>query len=65
MDDFGITATATALSQAKTAEAVQTAVLKKAMEIGAEGAMALIQAATQTAQAVNPPNLGNNIDLFA
>lgn len=61
MDDYGIAATATALSQAKTAEAIQTTVLKKAMDIEAEGAMALVQAA----QTVNPPNLGNNVDVFA
>jgi hypothetical protein len=43
---------------------VQLAVLKKAMDIQAQGAMQLIQAAAQVIPN-NPPNLGNQVDVFA
>lgn len=70
MDSTGIAALATSMSQTQIADSVQTAVLKKAMEIGAQGALQLIDAATQavpqvTPAAVNPPNLGNVVDVHA
>jgi len=68
MDVSGIAAAATQLSQNRTANDVQIAVLKKAMDIQAQGALQLVQAATaQSAQSVsnNPPHLGNAIDTFA
>lgn len=65
MDDYGIAAAATTMSETRTAEAVQLSVLKKAMEIGADGTMALVEAATQATPPVNPPHLGNNVDVFA
>jgi hypothetical protein len=65
MDTLAIAALATEMSQARTANAVQLSVLKKAMDIGAEGAMQLVQAAVQATQSVNPPHLGNSVDTFA
>lgn len=64
MEVSGIAAAATELTQAKTADAVQVAVLKKAMDIEAQGAMQLVQAASQVISK-NPPNLGNHVDTFA
>ena len=43
---------------------MQLAVLKKAIDIEAQGAMQLVQAAVQ-ATPTNPPNLGNSVDVFA
>lgn len=65
MDTLSIAALATDLSQAKTAQAVQLTVLKKALDIEAQGAMQLVQAAAQAAPAGNPPHLGNRVDTFA
>lgn len=60
MDVTAISATATAVAQGTTADAIQVAVMKKAMAIEAQGAMQLVQAVTN-----NPPHLGNRIDTFA
>lgn len=60
MDVSAIASLATEMSQNQTAQAVQIAVLKKAMDIEAQSAMQLLEAVPS-----NPPNLGNNIDLFA
>lgn len=65
MDVLAIASLATQMSQLATANAVQLAVLKKAMNVEAEGAGQLVQAAVQAIQAHNPPNLGNVIDTFA
>ena len=59
-----IAASATALSQIQTGNAIQIAVAKKAMNLQAQGAMQLVQAAAQVAVS-NPPNLGNTINEFA
>jgi hypothetical protein len=64
MNVTGITASATAMTQAQTAAAVQMSVLKKALELEGQSALQLVQAATQTG-AGNPPNLGNRIDTYA
>jgi hypothetical protein len=64
MDVTSIAALATQLSQTKTANDVQTAVFKKALDINAQGAMQLIDAASQAGRA-NPPHLGNQVDTFA
>lgn len=63
MDVSGITEIATNLARGKTTEAVQLAVLKKAIDIQAQGAMQLVQAASQVVYN-NPPNLGNQVDTF-
>lgn len=60
MDVSSIAATATAMSQGATTDAIQVAVLKKAMDIEAQGAMQLVQAIAN-----NPPHLGNTVDTFA
>ena len=64
MDITNIAALATDMSQARTEQSVQLAVLKKAIDIEAEGAIQLIQAAAQVIPN-NPPHLGNAIDAFA
>lgn len=64
MDISGIAASATSLTQNETANAVQMAVLKKALEVEGQSALQLVQAATQTSYN-NPPNLGNSVDIFA
>ena len=64
MDVTSIAAMATQLSQTKTANDVQTAVFKKALDINAQGALQLIEAASQAGRA-NPPHLGNQVDTFA
>lgn len=65
MDTLAIASLATEMSQARTANAVQLAVLKKSMDIEAQGAMQLVQAAAQVAQYANPAHLGNSVDTFA
>ena len=60
MDVSAIASLATEMSQNQTAQAVQIAVLKKAMDIEAQSAMQLLEAVPS-----NPPHLGNNVDLFA
>lgn len=66
MDAMSIAALATDISQASTANAVQLAVLKKAMNLEGQGAVQLIQAAAQAMQTYNnPPHLGNSLDVFA
>ena len=60
MDVSAIASVATEMSQNQTAQAVQIAVLKKAMDIEEQSALQLLQALPS-----NPPNLGNNVDLFA
>ena len=64
MDVSGVAAAATEMTQAKTANAVQLTVLKKAMDIQAQGAMQLIESASQVISN-NPPNLGNKVNSFA
>ena len=64
MDTIGIAALASDMSQTRIQGAVQLAVLKKAMDIEAQGAMQLVEAAVQ-AMPSNPPNLGKGVDTFA
>jgi hypothetical protein len=61
MDVTSIAAVSSTLSAARTGEAVQMAVLKKALDSQAQSAMSLINALPQ----VNPPHLGNHIDTTA
>lgn len=55
---------ATGMAQAETADAIQLAVLKKALDIQGQGALQLLQAATQMSYN-NPASLGNGVDVFA
>lgn len=67
MDVTGIAKLSTALTTAKTSEEVGTAVLKKALDLSASTASALI-AATAPAPAPaarQPAHLGNTIDTTA
>jgi hypothetical protein len=59
MDVGAIASASTEMSQVQTADAVQVAVLKKAMDIQEQSALQLLQAVPN-----NPPNLGNNVDQF-
>lgn len=59
MDMNGLSSLSSALSQAQTGDAVGIAVLKKAMDIQAQSAMQLIQAA----QTSNPAHLGQSVDV--
>jgi hypothetical protein len=63
MDIANVSSLSTALSQAKSGDAVGTLVLKKALDIQAQSAAQLIQALPQAAS--NPPNLGNSVDVKA
>ena len=62
MDIASVGSVSTALSMAKTGDAVGTLVLKKAMDLQEQAAQQLIQALPQVASN-NPPNLGNNVDV--
>ena len=64
MDISTIGNVASALSQAATGDAVAMAVLKKAIDIQAQGAMQLIQALPQPASGTTS-TLGNNLNTFA
>lgn len=66
MDIAAIASAATALSDMRTAEAISTTVLRKALDLQAQGAAQLIQAAMQSlATYNNPPHLGQRIDTHA
>ena len=65
MDTSAIAALATEMSQVRTADAVQIAVLKKAIDIGASGALQLLQALPAPTPVNNPPHLGNSVNTFA
>jgi hypothetical protein len=64
MDVNSIASASTELSQVRTTDAVDIAVLRKALDIQEQSAMQLIQALPQPA-ASNPPNLGNSVNTFA
>ena len=64
MDVSAIASMATEMSQARTTEALQVAVLKKALDIQAQGALQLIEAASLVIPS-NPPHLGNAVDTVA
>ena len=64
MDISSVGSISAAVSQAQTGDAVGIAVLKKAIDLQAQGALQLIQAIPQLA-ANSPPNLGNGINTFA
>ena len=64
MDVTSLASAATEFSQAKTADAVAIAVLRKTLDLQEQGAMQLIQALPQLTTS-NPPNLGNSVNTFA
>lgn len=61
MDIAAVGNMSSALSQARTGDAVAVLVMKKAMDIQAQTALQLLQALPQAAS--NPPNLGNSVDV--
>lgn len=65
MDVSGLTGLSSALEQAKTGNDLGVQVLKKAMDVEAQGAMQLIQALPQPQGTNNPPHLGQNVDVKA
>jgi hypothetical protein len=62
MDVTGIAATASEMAQANTSNNVQMAVLKKSLDIAAQGAAQLIAAVPPPP---SPTHLGNRVDTFA
>ncbi len=67
MDVNGITGVATAMAELNTNQATEIAVLKKAIDLNAAGALALIKALPDASQsAANlPSHLGQNINTTA
>jgi hypothetical protein len=64
MDVGNIASAATSLMQQQTADAVGVLVLKKAMQIQADSAVALIEA-LPTPSSNLPPHLGQNVNTTA
>ena len=64
MDVSSIASASTAISQAKTGDAVAIAVLRKSLDIQQQSALQLIQALPQPATN-SPPNLGTSVNTFA
>jgi len=66
MDVTGIANLATTMSDVSTSQAISIAVLKKAINLGAEGALALIEAIPDNKSIQNlPSHLGQNINTTA
>ncbi|MBV2233948.1 MAG: YjfB family protein [Sterolibacterium sp.] len=63
MDITNMASLASNVSQTEQTSQAQVAVLKKAMQIEAQSAAQLVQAAVQSAPS-NPPNLGKHVDTF-
>ena len=64
MDISSVSSLSTAASQAQTGDAVSIAVLKKAIDLQAQGALQLIESLPQPATN-SPPNLGQGVNTFA
>lgn len=62
MDVASVASLGSAMSQAKTADAVAMLVLKKTLDLEAQGALQLLQALPAVN---NPPHLGNAVDVRA
>lgn len=66
MDVSGIAGLSSTLAEVGTSQAVSVAVLKKANDIAAESAAALIESVQENKPAPNlPPHLGRNINTTA
>jgi hypothetical protein len=63
MDVTNLTALATQLATTTTQQAAQIAVLRKAMDLQGQGALQLVNSATQSFN--NPAHLGSRINLLA
>jgi hypothetical protein len=64
MDTSSIARLSTDLATTRTEAAVATTVLRKALDIEAQGALALLDALPPR-PATNPPHLGQHVDTFA
>ena len=64
MDISSVGSISSATSQAQTGDAVSIAVLKKAIDLQAQGALQLIESLPQPATN-SPPNLGQGVNTFA
>jgi len=64
MDISGIRSLVSGVNQADTANVVQLTVLKKAIDVNAQSALQLIQAASNIIPS-NQPHLGSRIDVRA
>ena len=62
MDVSTVASMSSQVAQMKVGDAVGIAVLKKAMDIQAQGALQLLEGLVQTN---NPPHLGNSVDVKA
>ena len=61
MDIGSVGGLSSALSQARTGDAVALLVMKKAIDVQAQTALQLLQALPAVAS--NPPNLGSSVDV--
>lgn len=59
-----VSSATSALAQAKTGDAVGISMLKKALDIQAQSAVQLIDAAAQAGKS-NPPHLGQQVDVVS
>lgn len=64
MDISSVGSISSAASQAQVGDAVSIVVLKKAIDLQAQGALQLIESLPQPATN-SPPNLGQGVDTFA
>jgi len=64
MDVSSIASAASALQSQRVGDAVGISVMRKALDIEAQGALQLLQALPQPTQAL-PPNLGNYLNVSA
>jgi hypothetical protein len=64
MDISGTRALVARVNQADTANVVQLTVLKKSIDVNAQSALQLIQAASNIIPS-NPPHLGTRVDTYA
>lgn len=64
MDISSVSSLSTAASQAQTGDAVSIAVLKKAIDLQAQGALQLIDSLPQPTTN-SPPHLGQGVNTFA
>ena len=65
MDISSVNSIATAASQAQTGDAVSITVLKKAIDLQAQGALQLIESLPQLPATNSPSHLGQGVNTFA
>jgi hypothetical protein len=65
MDVSSIASVATSMSQSKNADAVNTTVLRKALDIASSSAQQLIESVAKPQSTNNPEHLGKNVDVNA